>query len=107
MSRASRITFTVSCLITAATVVGVHYVQEMERETLHQGPIKDAKRVEEKRLRNLDGATPSDPTKERKRYFNMSEHEEQKELRKKYEMMQPLSGEVVTKGGEVVKGSKK
>lgn len=54
MSRASKITFAASCLITAATVVGVHYVQEMERETLHQGPIKDAKRVEEKRLRKTN-----------------------------------------------------
>jgi len=79
----------------------------MERETLHQGPIKDAKRVEEKRLRKTNGAASLDPTKERKRYFNMSEHEEQKELRKKYETMQPLSGEVVTKDGEVVKESKK
>ena len=107
MSRASKITFAASCLITAATVVGVHYVQEMERETLHQGPINVAKRVEEKRLRKTNGAASLDPTKERKRYFNMSEHEEQKELRKKYETMQPLSGEVVTKDGEVVKESKK
>ncbi|SCU82681.1 LANO_0B07184g1_1 [Lachancea nothofagi CBS 11611] len=95
MSRASKVTLAFSCVLTAITVVGVHYVQELERDTLHQGPIKDAKRIADRKA-NLD------PEKERKKLFNKSEHELQQELRKKYESVQPLSGEVLTKNGEKV-----
>ncbi|SCU80059.1 LAFA_0B07272g1_1 [Lachancea sp. 'fantastica'] len=97
MSRASKITLGLSCLATAATVVGVHYVQELERDTLHQGPIKDAKRIAERKAGGLD------PEKEKKLMFNKADHEMQQELRKKYESMQPLSGEVLTTGGKEVK----
>ena len=76
----------------------------MERDTLHQGPIKDAKRVAEKKRLKESGL---DPAKEKKRMFNQSEHELQKELKKQYEQQQPLSGEVVTKDGEVVKEADK
>lgn len=110
MSRASKITFTVSCVLTAATVVGVHIVQGMERDTLHQGPIKDAQRVAAKKQKRLDDEQQRigiDPEKERKKMFNKSEHELQKELRKRYEAIQPLSGEVVTKDGEVIPGKGK
>lgn len=88
-------------------MVGVHIVQNMERDTLHQGPIKDAKRVAEKRQKRLDQEqlATSDPAKERQKLLNKSEHELQQELRKKYETMQPLSGEVVTKGGNSTKQS--
>ncbi|XDT05140.1 PET assembly of cytochrome c oxidase, mitochondrial [Nakaseomyces glabratus] len=96
MSRASKITFGVSCAVTLATIIGVHYVQELERETLHQGPIKDAKRVAEKKKLMPAGT-------DEKKLLNRSEHELQQELRKKYESMQPLSGEVVTQDGERVK----
>ncbi|SCU86015.1 LADA_0D11650g1_1 [Lachancea dasiensis] len=96
MSRASKITLALSCVATTATVIGVHYVQELERDTLHQGPIKDAKRQAEKKA-SLDAV------KEKKKLFNQSEYEQQIELRKKYEAMQPLSGEVLTKDGERVK----
>ncbi|SCV01829.1 LAME_0G18778g1_1 [Lachancea meyersii CBS 8951] len=96
MSRASKITLGLSCLATAVTVVGVHYVQELERDTLHQGPIKDAKRMAERKA-------ALDPEKQRKQMFNKSEHEMQQELRKKYESMQPLSGEILTTNGNEVK----
>ncbi|AET39399.1 Pet117p Ecym_4337 [Eremothecium cymbalariae DBVPG len=113
MSRASKITLALSCVLTTATIVGVHFVQEMERETLHQGPIKDAKRIADKRaareaaasLKSSPEADPvetTDVNKERKKLLNKAEHEQQLELRKKYQEMQPLSGEVVTKDGEVV-----
>lgn len=106
MSRASKITFTLSCLFTAVTVVGVHIVQDLERETLHQGPIKDAERTAARKQQQLqqqaaDGVAV-DPAKERQKLANRSEHELQQELRKNYEAMQPLSGQVVTKDGEVV-----
>lgn len=100
MSRASKITLALTSAVTAVVVVGVHYVQDMERETLHQGPIKDAKRVAEKRLKE---AAQLDPTKERQKVLNKNEHEYQLELRKKYEQLQPLSGEVRTKDNELVK----
>lgn len=113
MSRASKITFAVSSILTAVTVVGVHYVQGMERETLHQGPIKDAKRVAEKREQRLKESEKGsgnmapamdDTTKEKKRNFNKKDHELNLELKKRYEEMQPLSGNIVTKDGEIVDG---
>ncbi|GAV48041.1 hypothetical protein ZYGR_0I03380 [Zygosaccharomyces rouxii] len=100
MSRASKITFTLSCILTATTVVGVHVVQGMERETLHQGPIKDAKRVAAKQQQRQSATDEVDDTKSRKRIFNAAEHEEQLELRRKYESMQPLSGNIKTKETE-------
>lgn len=100
MSRASKITFTLSCIFTATTVVGVHIVQGMERETLHQGPIKDARRVAAKQQQRQSSAAEMDDSKSRKRLFNATEHEEQLELRRKYESMQPLSGNIRTKEAE-------
>lgn len=100
MSRASKITFALSCVFTASTVVGVHIVQGLERDTLHQGPIKDAQRVAARKQQRL--AAEADPEKERQKMVNRSEHELQQELRKKYEAVQPLSGKVVTKDGEAI-----
>ncbi|KAH3902763.1 related to Protein PET117, mitochondrial [Saccharomycodes ludwigii] len=81
MSKASKITLGLSCLISFSTIIGVHYVQELERQTLHGGPIKDAKRMEEK---------------ERKRNLNRNDHEMQQELKRKYESVQPLNGDIVS-----------
>ena len=118
MSRASKITFGVTCLFTLTSIIGVHYVQELERETLHQGPLKDAKRVAEKKKREddekakqlpknvsvmkspIDGLSPEE--REKKRNFNRNDHELQQQLREKYEKMQPLTGKIVTKDGEVI-----
>lgn len=97
MSRASKITFGVCSALTLVTVVGVHYVQAMERDTLHQGPIKDAQRVAEKRQKKLMPAATDE-----KKLLNKSEHDIQQELRRQYEAVQPLSGDVVTKDGERV-----
>lgn len=94
MSRASKITLGLSCVLTTCTIVGVHMVQGMERDTLHQGPIKDAKRVAEKKLEREREQSMADPERERKRQFNKVDHDLQQELRKKYESMQPLSGEI-------------
>ncbi|QLQ80579.1 hypothetical protein HG537_0D05800 [Torulaspora globosa] len=103
MSRASKITFTLSCLFTAATVVGVHFVQGLERETLHQGPIKDAQRTAARKQQRLQQQQNElDPAKERQKLANLTEHELQQELRKKYESIQPLSGQIITKDGEVL-----
>lgn len=96
MSRASKITFALSCVLTATTVIGVHIVQGMERETLHQGPIKDARRVAAKQ----ELKQQEENSKSRKRIFNQTEHEQQLELRKKYESMQPLSGQIHTEDSD-------
>ncbi|CCK72766.1 Pet117p KNAG_0L01460 [Huiozyma naganishii CBS 8797] len=112
MSRASKITFGLSCLFTVTAVVGVHMIQDLERDTLHQGPIKDAKRLEQKReeRRSLP-ASPNDKlddaAREKKRQFNKTDHEMQQELRKKYESIQPLSGEIVTRDQPADKGQGK
>ena len=108
MSRAAKITFAVSCILSATTVIGVHFIQGMEREALHQGPIKDAKRMAEKREReeqlaqssSSTGSSAMDDAKARKRELNRTEHEQQQELRRQYESQQPLTGEIVTQGGE-------
>ena len=118
MSRASKITFGVTCLFTLTSIIGVHYVQELERETLHQGLLKDAKRVAEKKKREddekakqltknvsvmkspIDGLSPEE--REKKRNFNRNDHELQQQLRERYEKIQPLTGKIVTKDGEVI-----
>ncbi|KAK5962901.1 Pet117p PWA37_005355 [Arxiozyma heterogenica] len=123
MSRASKITFGLTCLFTLTSIIGVHYVQELERDTLHQGPIKDAKRIAEKKKKETEekarqstentsamkpptnGLSPEE--KEKKRNFNRSDHELQQQLRQKYEKMQPLTGEIVTKDGELVQSNGK
>ena len=112
MSRASKITFALSCVFCVTTVIGVHIVQDMERNTLHQGPIKDAKRVAEKKAERQEeqqqkNKSPNngldEAAKQKKRNFNKSDHDFQQELKKKYTAIQPLTGEVVTKDGEIVK----
>ncbi|CAL9728964.1 protein Pet117p, mitochondrial [Monosporozyma unispora] len=117
MSRASKITFGVTCLFTLTSIIGVHYIQELERETLHQGPIKDAKRMADKKKKEAeekaslgvmkspnDGLSPEQ--REKKRNYNKTDHELQQHLKEKYEKMQPLSGEIVTKDGEVIEKGK-
>lgn len=115
MSRASKITFALSCVFCVTTVVGVHIVQDMERDTLHQGPIKDAKRIAEKIADKEKAEQPNlnspnsgldDAAKEKKRNFNKNDHLYQQELRKKFEQIQPLTGEITTKDGKVVKNTR-
>lgn len=78
MSRASKITLFGTILVTTVTVIWVHKVQDEERNALHQGPIKDAQRQQEKMKKKL--------------LVNKMEHDRQQELRKEYEALQPLSG---------------
>jgi len=113
MSRASKITFALSSIFCVVTVIGVHIVQDMERDTLHQGPIKDAKRVAEKRAAKEQDQKKGTPTdgltdiaKQKKRDFNKSDHELQQALKEKYTAIQPLTGEIITQDGKVVKSKK-
>ncbi|ODQ63063.1 petite colonies protein [Nadsonia fulvescens var. elongata DSM 6958] len=99
MSTASKVTFGVTCLVSAMTVVGVHFVQALEREALHQGPIKDAERLRLKAAQRsaVDNGEISEEEFKRlqKRMVREEEHEVQKQLRAQYEAVQPLTGEVV------------
>lgn len=80
MSRASKITFGASCLFALTSIAVVHYVQGLEQETLHQGPIKDAKRMAEKQAKKLR---------------NEEEYRQQQLLTEKYSAIQPLSGDII------------
>lgn len=108
MSKASKWTFGISCVVTAVTVAGVHLVQGWERDTLRLGPVKDAKRLEERakkmELRDTGavagGAVVGPPgfngavdaaTRERQREANAREHEEQLALRQKYAAQQAVA----------------
>ncbi|KAI0653169.1 hypothetical protein C8Q70DRAFT_885695, partial [Cubamyces menziesii] len=48
MSRAAKITLTVSVLGSALIIWGVHHLQEQERETMFQGVLRDDERRREK-----------------------------------------------------------
>ena len=84
MPTASKITLGLSITFAVTALVGVNYLQRLERAALRQGPIKDAERM-----------------KSKKQVLNEKEHLEQIELRKKYELLQPLTGEII-RGEETV-----
>lgn len=48
MTRVAKATLTASCIISAAIIWGVHYQQSSERETMHQGVLRDDERRKEK-----------------------------------------------------------
>ncbi len=78
MSRASKITFGATCLLAATTVTYVHFMQANEREALHEGPKKDAARLE-KRTQMTEGMLR-----------NKADHEEQLRLRQQFIKLQPM-----------------
>lgn len=117
MSTASKITFGLTCLFTVTSIITVHTLQRLERETLHQGPINDAKRREE-RKKNPKGTSsgtfgtassskPSpnltDEDKKRKQVFNDNDHKLQQRLTQEYSNKQPLTGQILTQNEEIIK----
>lgn len=44
MSRAAKLTFAGSCVFAASTIWFVHRLQDIERETMYQGVIRDQER---------------------------------------------------------------
>ncbi|KAJ2402819.1 hypothetical protein GGI23_000437 [Coemansia sp. RSA 2559] len=44
MSKAAKVTFACSCLFAAGTIWFVHKSQELERESMYQGVIRDQER---------------------------------------------------------------
>lgn len=82
MSTASKITLGLSCVFACGSFVFINYSQEVERQALREGPIKDAARLE--RIRE-----------NKKLMRNDIEHREQMMLKEKYESVQPLLGDVI------------
>ncbi|EJD07620.1 uncharacterized protein FOMMEDRAFT_164549 [Fomitiporia mediterranea MF3/22] len=74
MSRAARITLAVSALFAVGTIVGVHYMQQAEHETMYKGVIRDDARRQEKI---------------RQREEELRESQRKREL---YEHVQPVNG---------------
>ncbi|KAH7313788.1 hypothetical protein B0I35DRAFT_480448 [Stachybotrys elegans] len=54
MSRASKITLTLTSIASVCTVVGIHYMQKFEQEAMHAGVIRDMEQQRIKRERQLD-----------------------------------------------------
>lgn len=86
MSTASKVTFGASCASAVFAFYFINWSQAQERGALRQGPIKDAARVKAKHDRELS----------LKQLANELEHREQKELREKYILLQPLNSEIIT-----------
>lgn len=79
MSTRAKLVF-LSSIVGALTIIpGVHYVQKEQRETIRQGPIKDAARRQQRELTNAQ--------KER-----VVEYDEQKRLRELYSSDQSVKG---------------
>lgn len=53
MSRASKVTLTLSCALTASVIGYVHLRQVEDREKLHRGIIRDEERQMSKKMDNL------------------------------------------------------
>lgn len=81
MSTASKVTLGASCFFAVGTFIFITYNQQIERDNLRQGPIKDAKRMQDKY--------------NKKQLANELEHREQIELREKLIKIQPLSSEII------------
>ncbi|KAI9825026.1 MAG: hypothetical protein M1826_007104 [Phylliscum demangeonii] len=54
MSRASKVTLTVTSLLAVAIVVSVHYGQRAEQAAMHAGVIRDMEQQRAKRERQAD-----------------------------------------------------
>ncbi|KAG8889289.1 hypothetical protein FRB98_005102 [Tulasnella sp. 332] len=50
MTRAAKLTLTVSAALCAFTVYGVHWLQFKERDDMYQGVLKDEARIAKKKL---------------------------------------------------------
>lgn len=53
MSLASRITLGASCVLTVGIVTYVHMKQNIDREKLHEGVIRDVERQQRRKIENI------------------------------------------------------
>ncbi|KAG8676780.1 hypothetical protein FPOAC2_02891 [Fusarium poae] len=54
MSQASKLTLLGTSLLTAGTVIAVHYQQKFEKAAMHEGVVRDMEQQRVKRERQLD-----------------------------------------------------
>lgn len=87
MSLASKVTFAVTCITSASIVYGVYHLQEVEREALHQGPIRDRERLRLKAEQKSQAEPQLTAVQERR----VSEYELQKKLQEEYSKVQDVS----------------
>lgn len=87
MSTASKVTLGSSIVFAIGSFVFINWSQQSERESLREGPIKDAKRMEQKRQERF--------AENKKLLRNDLEHQEQLKLKQQYEKLQPLTGEII------------
>lgn len=88
MSRAAKLTFASTTILSIATVSYVYKLQRDEREALHQGPIKDMQRVQlKKQLANADAENKQTQAQK----VRQNEYELQKSLREQYSKVQNVS----------------
>lgn len=85
MSTRSKLTLLASVVSALIVVPGVHYLQEEQLETIHQGPLKD---VERRQKKGQAGPRPElNPVQQRR----ADEYEEQKRLYDKFSKNQEVS----------------
>ncbi|XP_076067232.1 protein PET117 homolog, mitochondrial [Oratosquilla oratoria] len=53
MSLASKVTLGLACIVSGGIVYYVHYKQNLDRENLHEGVIKDVERQQRRKMENL------------------------------------------------------
>ncbi|RCK55810.1 hypothetical protein Cantr_05526 [Candida viswanathii] len=91
MSTASKITLGLSCSFAVGAFIFINYSQQLERDALRQGPIKDAARQQAKLLERQQ----REKEKSSKQIANELEHMEQNALREQLIKVQPLSEEII------------
>ncbi|KAI4460537.1 hypothetical protein MML48_5g00009983 [Holotrichia oblita] len=53
MSLASKITLSLACITSAGIIGYVHYKQQLDREKLHDGVLRDVERQQRRKAENL------------------------------------------------------
>ncbi|KAK3914750.1 Protein PET117-like protein, mitochondrial [Frankliniella fusca] len=53
MSTRSKIVLGVSCVVSVGIIFGVHYKQQLDRERMHQGVVRDMEVQEMKKRQNM------------------------------------------------------
>lgn len=123
MSTASKITFGITCALSAVTIIGVYQYQEREREVwffvlfnfyvflilsnrfdtfflpsqaIRQGPIRDAERMRRKAEEEL--TNPSAPVLTPQQEARRAEYELQKRLQQQYEQVQAIDSDKTSYG---------
>lgn len=54
MSTAAKVTLATVSLATIATIFGVHYVQQADKDSMHQGVVRDEERQRQRKEREVE-----------------------------------------------------